>query len=219
MANPWVSGGSAHSGRTWLALIAAPCIVLKDPSADLLDVNRVDSFTQFPLRQLVTDLTQRFQLRFAQQAAVLLEGFSGIHAINSAAGIVLGAVAERDLDAAVALLRAAFPAVKGGPVEILRLNEGTMEPYVRVQVTAPEGNDGEVVSQLHERRGSVESLFDSGKGQRTITATAPLAAMLGYDRVLARTTRNRATIDYAFADYRPMPVDSPEPPRRPASGS
>jgi len=157
-------------------------------------------------------------LRFAQQAAVLLVGFSGVQAMQSAAGIVLRAVAERDLDAAVALLRAAFPAVNSGPIEIVRLEEGTMEPYVRVRVTVPKDNEGAVINQLHQRRGSIDSLADSGEGQKTITASAPLAAMLGYDKVLARTTRNRATIDYAFADYRPLPVEPPEPPGSPAKG-
>jgi len=187
-------------------------------SAGFLDVDRVDSLTPFPLRQLVTDLTERFQLRFAQQAAVLLVGFSGVQALQSAAGIVLRAVAERDLDAALALLRAAFPAVNSGPVEIVRLEEGTMEPYVRVRVTIPKDNEVAVINQLHQRSGSIDSLADIGEGQKTIAASAPLAAMLGYDKVLARTTRNRATIDYAFADYRPLPVGSPEPPGSPTKG-
>lgn len=146
---------------------------------------------------------------------MLLVGFSGVQAMQSAAGIVLRAVAERDLDAAATLLRAAFPAVKCGPIEIVRLNDGTMEPYVRVRVTIPADNAGAVIEQLRRRRGSIESLADSGEGQKTIGASAPLASMLGYDQQLARTTRNRATIDYAFADYRPSRVDPPEPPEPP----
>lgn len=148
---------------------------------------------------------------------MLLVGFSGVQAMQSAAGIVLRAVAERDLDAAVALLRAAFPAVNCGPVEIVRLGEGTMEPYVRVRVTIPADNAGDVIKQLRQRRGSIDSLADSGDGKKTISASAPLAAMLGYDQLLARTTRNRATIDYAFADYRPSRVESPDPPRSPST--
>ncbi len=164
----------------------------------------MDAHAQFPLRQLVTDLTERFQLKFAQQAAVLLDGFSGIQAVQSASGILLRAVAERDLQAAVTLLQAAFPAISSGPVEIVRRDDGAMEPYVRLRVRTPNDACAAVIDQLTERSGAIESVEDAPHGIKVVTAAAPLARLLGYDRILARATRSRATIDYAFADYRPV---------------
>jgi hypothetical protein len=172
----------------------------------------VKAATPFPLRQLVTDPLGRFQLRFAQQGAVLLDGFDGIQTEASAAGLLVKAVAERDLHAATAMLRVGFAAVRVGPVEIVYLNQGTMEPYVRVRVTTPADYYGDVVAQLTQRRGLLESLDDAGEAGKIVCAAAPLAEMLGYDEVLAANTRNRAIADYHFIDYRPVRSTPPTPP-------
>jgi hypothetical protein len=172
----------------------------------------VNAATQFPLRQLVTDPLERFQLRFAQQGAVLLDGFAGIQTEASAAGLLVKAVAERDLNAATAMLRVGFAAVRVGPVEIVYLNQGTMEPYVRVRVTTPADYYCDVLAQLNQRRGLIESVDDAGEVGKIVCATAPLAEMLGYDEVLAATTRNRAIADYQFIDYRPVRSPPPTPP-------
>jgi hypothetical protein len=50
---------------------------------------------KFPLRQLVSDPTERFQLPFAEQGALLLQGFSGVATQRTARGLVLMAVADR----------------------------------------------------------------------------------------------------------------------------
>jgi translation elongation factor EF-G len=174
----------------------------------------VDAYTQLPLRQLVTDLTERFQLKFAQQAAVLLDGFSGVQAVQSASGILLRAVAERDLQAAVTLLQAAFPAIRSGPVEIVLRSDGSMEPFARLRVRSPTDAYAAVVDQLTERGATIESVEDAPDGIKIMTAAAPLARLQGYDRLLARTTRGRGAVDYAFADYRPV---QPAPAGRPGS--
>jgi elongation factor G len=92
-----------------------------------------------------------------------------------------------------------------------------MEPYVRVSVTTPEDYYGYVVAQLHERAGLIESMEDATGGGKTVSAAAALAQMLGYDKVLAETTRNSATVEYAYLDYRPVRSQPPEPPRSPAA--
>ncbi|MGA2778390.1 MAG: hypothetical protein ABSF94_12600 [Steroidobacteraceae bacterium] len=176
----------------------------------------MDPNPQFPLRKRVTDLTERFQLRFAQQAAVLLDGFAGICVQQSASGLVLMAVAERDLDAAITMIQIAFPALRCGPVEVLLLDDGTMEPYVRVRVTTPEEHYRDVVGQLRDRHASIESADNMDRRSKTVTAIAPLSQLLGLDAVLASATKNRATADYAFVDYRPMSRE-PGPPRNPAA--
>jgi translation elongation factor EF-G len=157
---------------------------------------------KFPLRQLVTDRTAPFQLGFAEQGATLLAGFSGLQTHVSARGLILEAVAERDLAAAVAMLQVAFSAVDIGAVEVVYLNQGTLEPYVRVRVTISEDDEREVVAQLIQRRAVIESLEAATEKRKIISAIAPLADMLGYDEVAAASTGNRALVDYTFVDYR-----------------
>jgi predicted membrane GTPase involved in stress response len=175
------------------------------------------SNTRFPLRLLATDPSNKFQLTFSEQGAMLLAGFSGVQTQASAGGLIINAVAERDLSAAVAMLQAAFPGVDIGTVEVVYLDQGRMEPYVRVNVTTPEDYYGFVIAQLNDRCGLIDSLVDTDSHLKTVSATAPLAKMLGYDKVLAETTRNSATVEYYFVDYRPVQSQSPEPPRRPAA--
>jgi translation elongation factor EF-G len=172
---------------------------------------------RFPLRLLVTGPSERFQLRFAEQGAALLAEVSGVQIQASARGLTINAVAERDLSAAVAMLQAAIPAVAVGAMEVVYLDQGTMEPYVRVRVTTPEDFFGDVISQLNQRRGLIESLDDTCDEGKIVVATAPLAQMLGYDKVLAVTTRGRALAEYAFVDYRSVQSESPVPPRTPAA--
>jgi hypothetical protein len=159
-----------------------------------------------PLRQLVTDRSERFQLDFAQQGAALLAGFSGVQSQPSARGLTLSSVSERDLSAAVVMVQAAFPAAAVGAVEVVYLAQGTAEPWVRVRVTTPEDCAGDVIAQLNERHASIESLDEKGEEGKIVTASAPLAKMLGYDEVVAATTRNRAVVEYEFLEYRPVPT-------------
>jgi translation elongation factor EF-G len=178
----------------------------------------VGDYDRFPLRQLLCDPTQRFQLAFAEQGALMLEGFSGLRTQRTPRGLVLMGVAERDLDAAAAMIQAAFPAAQAGAAEVVLLNEGAAEPYVRVTVAAPEDCYGDIVGQLAKRGGLIEDMGDMTDGNKRVTATAPLARMLGYDGVLASVSRNRATIDYVFVGYRPSEQEGPTmPPRTPAA--
>jgi translation elongation factor EF-G len=49
-----------------------------------------------------------------------------------------------------------------------------------------------------------------------LTATAPLAEMLGYDKVVAATARMRAVVKYEFLEYRVVP-SAPVAPKTPAA--
>jgi hypothetical protein len=110
------------------------------------------SDTRFPLRVLVTDPSEIFQLRFADQGAALLAGVSGIETQSSARGLIVSGIAERELSAAVAILRVAIPAAAVGTVEVVYLDQGSTEPWVRVRVTTPADHYGDVIAQLVQRR-------------------------------------------------------------------
>jgi translation elongation factor EF-G len=154
---------------------------------------------------------------FAEQGALLLAGVSGVQTQSSARGLMINAVAERDLFAAVTLVQAAIPSVSIGAVEVVYLDQGRMEPYVRVRVTVPPDHHGDVTAQLSQRRGLIESLDDTGGGMIVI-ATAPLAEMLGYDDAVSVTTEGRAIVDYEFVGYRPA-SRPPIPPSAPAGST
>jgi hypothetical protein len=172
----------------------------------------VTSNTRLPLRVLVTDPSSRLQFSFSEQGAVLLAQFTGVQTQASARGLIINAVAERDLSSAVALLQTVFPVLDCGAVEVVYLDQGRMEPYVRVHVTTPEDYFGVVIAQLNERGGLIEHVEDTGVHLKRVSATAPLAMMLGYDKALSEATKDRATVEYVFADYRPVQRQSPEPP-------
>jgi translation elongation factor EF-G len=164
------------------------------------------SETRFPLRVLVTDPSERFQLSFAEQGAAVLAGFSGVQTQSSA---------ERDISAAVAMLRVAIPAVAVGAVEVVYLDQGSTEPWVRVRVTTPADRQGDVVAQLVQRRGLIEGVEDTPDVGKIVVATAPLARLLGYDQAVAATTGGIAIADYEFIGYRPIQRDAPDLPLAP----
>lgn len=169
-----------------------------------------------PLRLRVTDPTERFQLRFADQGALLLADFSGVRARPCASGLEISSVTERDLYAAAEMIRIAFPNVTVGKPEVNYLDGGALEPYVRVRVSTPEYFYGDIIGQLNARHGLIESM-DSDGDRKIVTASAPLAEMLGYDNIAAKTTRGKAFVDYELLDYRVKSEDPPIPPKSPAA--
>ena len=154
---------------------------------------------KYPLRLLVTNQSERFQLHFAEECTVLLTGFAGVQAQASARGLILEAVAERDLIAAATLVQDALPAVLVGPLEVVYLNQGDMEPYVRLRISTPaECYDG-VLALLDERQALIETL-DAAAGRKLVWAAARVARVLGFDAALGVATAHRATVDYEFSD-------------------
>jgi translation elongation factor EF-G len=156
-------------------------------------------------------------LRFAEQGAVLLAGFIGVQVEASATGLILKSAAERDLLAAATLVEAAIPTLKIGAVEVVYLNQNTMEPYLRVRVTTPADNYGDVIGQFIARVGSIEGCEDLSDRRKLVSAEAPAVEMLGFDQVLAALTLNRALAEYHCIGYRPVHRQTLPPPRAPAA--
>jgi translation elongation factor EF-G len=163
----------------------------------------------------LTDSSEPFQLRFAERAAALIE-IPSIRCDATASGLTISGAAERDLERAVLAVREAFPSAAPDRFEVVYLNDPEWrEPYVRVRVTTPEDYYGDVIADLHRRRGTLETLEEAAD-RKSVTATVPLAELIGYDTALRAMTRNRGTFDYQLVDYRPL--QQPPPPRpRPAA--
>jgi len=79
-----------------------------------------------------------------------------------------------------------------------------LEPIMRVEVVTPEEFLGDILSDLHSRRGQVESVETYGE-MTTIHGTVPLAETFGYATSLRSKTQGRATHSMEFARYQQVP--------------
>ena len=75
-----------------------------------------------------------------------------------------------------------------------------LEPIMRVEITAPETNLGDVLGDLNARRAQIEDVGFRGQ-QRMIVAKVPLRRMFGYSTDLRSATQGRATYAMTFETY------------------
>jgi len=75
-----------------------------------------------------------------------------------------------------------------------------LEPIMKVEVTAPESNVGEVLGDLNARRAQIQDVGVRGN-QRLIVAKVPLSRMFGYSTDLRSATQGRATYTMQFDTY------------------
>jgi len=75
-----------------------------------------------------------------------------------------------------------------------------LEPIMKVEIITPEEFTGEVLGDLHARKGKTEQLVAKGV-VRHIIAQAPLAEMFGYATALRSLTQGRGTFTLQFDHY------------------
>jgi elongation factor G len=75
-----------------------------------------------------------------------------------------------------------------------------LEPIMKVEIITPEEFTGEVLGDLHARKGKTEQLVAKGP-VRLIAAHAPLAEMFGYATNLRSLTQGRGTFTLQFDHY------------------
>jgi elongation factor G len=75
-----------------------------------------------------------------------------------------------------------------------------LEPIMKVEIITPEEFTGEVLGDLHARKGKTEQLLAKGP-VRDIVAHAPLAEMFGYATTLRSLTQGRGTFTLQFDHY------------------
>lgn len=71
---------------------------------------------------------------------------------------------------------------------------------MKVEIIVPEEFTGEVLGDLHARKGKTEQLTAKGP-VRIITAKAPLGAMFGYATALRSLTQGRGTFTLQFDHF------------------
>ena len=97
---------------------------------------------------------------------------------------------------------AAIMAFKKGVQEA---NPVLLEPIMKVEVTAPDENIGDVIGDLNSRRGRVLGVEGRGNCQ-VIQANVPMSEMLKYAPDLNSKTGGRGTFTMEFSHYEEVPA-------------
>jgi elongation factor G len=80
-----------------------------------------------------------------------------------------------------------------------------LEPMMKVEVTTPEENMGDVVGDLNRRRGMIDGMDEGPAGLKIVNAAVPLAEMFGYATDLRSATQGRASYSMEFLQYSEAP--------------
>ena len=80
-----------------------------------------------------------------------------------------------------------------------------LEPIVKLHITVPVGNVGDVSSDLSGRRGQMVGMDSAGGGMTTIEATCPLSEVMTYARTLSSMTGGQGSYSMEFARYDVVP--------------
>ncbi|MDR1922872.1 MAG: elongation factor G [Planctomycetaceae bacterium] len=80
-----------------------------------------------------------------------------------------------------------------------------LEPIVKMEITVPMANVGDVNSDLPNRRGRPLGMEDAGGGMQTITAEVPLSEVTTYNRTLASMTGGQGSYGIEFLRYDVVP--------------
>jgi len=97
---------------------------------------------------------------------------------------------------------AAIMAFKKGVQEA---NPVLLEPIMKVEVTAPDENVGDVIGDLNSRRGRVLGV-EGGGNYQVIQANVPMSEMLKYAPDLNSKTGGRGTFTMEFSHYEEVPA-------------
>ena len=81
-----------------------------------------------------------------------------------------------------------------------------LEPIMKLQITTPEENLGDFISDLQQRRATITYTQQRGKNI-VIEAEAPLANLFGYSSAMRGLSQGRATASMEPAAYGPAPPE------------
>jgi len=80
-----------------------------------------------------------------------------------------------------------------------------LEPIVKIEVTVPGANVGDISSDMSGRRGRVLGMDSAGGGMQTVTAEVPLAEVTTYARSLSSITGGQGSYTIEFSHYDIVP--------------
>ena len=82
-----------------------------------------------------------------------------------------------------------------------------LEPVVKLEITAPEANVGDVYSDMSSRGGRVQGGEAAGGGMQTVYCEAPLREVTTYNRTLSSMTGGQGSFTMEFSHYAIMPAN------------
>ncbi len=85
-----------------------------------------------------------------------------------------------------------------------RANPIGLEPLMKLETSAPEEFQGNVMGQINQRRGMIQGT-QTAEGFVTVEAEVPLTEMFGYSTDLRSATQGKGEFTMEFARYAPMP--------------
>jgi elongation factor G len=85
-------------------------------------------------------------------------------------------------------------------------NPALLEPIMNATIVVPDGNMGDVMSDLTTKRARILGMEPIGGGMQQITATVPMAEMLHYATDLRSITQGRGTFQMEFSQYEEVPA-------------
>ena len=80
-----------------------------------------------------------------------------------------------------------------------------LEPIMKVELTAPDENTGDLIGDLTSRRGQIVSIDAGGNGNSRINANVPLSELFGYATAIRSLSRGRATYSMEPAHFERVP--------------
>ena len=88
---------------------------------------------------------------------------------------------------------------------VMAASPALVEPVMKVEVTTPEENMGDVVGDLNRRRGMIDGMDEGPSNSKIVNATVPLSEMFGYATALRSATQGRASYSMEFKQYSETP--------------
>ena len=82
---------------------------------------------------------------------------------------------------------------------------GLLEPIVKLHITVPAGNVGDISSDLSGRRGQMVGMDSAGGGMTTVEAKCPLSEVMTYARTLSSMTGGQGSYTMEFSHYEVVP--------------
>lgn len=82
-----------------------------------------------------------------------------------------------------------------------------LEPVVKMEITVPEANVGDVYSDMSSRGGRVQGSDAAGGGYQTVFAEVPLREVTTYARTLSSMTGGQGSFTMDFSHYDVMPAN------------
>lgn len=164
---------------------------------------------EYPLEQLASSRSTRFQRGFARMAMHLLPEFRDAALQASDKGLLILAASELALDQPAEVLRQ----IHGTDVDIgaprvrLLQGENVEEPIMWVRAAVPHANAEPVVHELIGRGAEIEEV-DWLAPCPVVRARAPLRELLGYPAALSALCEGKADLEMWLSHYAPLP---PEP--------